>query len=387
MKAKRTYSNGLILDRWGNYVLRYRTGGRGSREVWKKLGPVTYDEAKTQAAILRGKAKARRTTADPMLTFGTLADLYLEERTGRLSTRGLALAEMAIRCHLKPFFGATRVDAMRAADVERYHEARRCFVGKGKKKRLSEKPIAAATFNREWSLLRAILNFGERTERIERNPIRRGAVSLMPTSPRASFFEPKEWKLFIETAAAGSADLAATVPYWRALLLTGRRIGELVSLRWSDVDFERSVARFYQTKTGKPVTLPLGAGLTELLKALSRFRKIEKDAPVFLESGGAPMTIPFVQVSFRRIIRIAKLETAEHGKLTPHSVRHTAATWSRRQGVPLDRIAAVLGHADLRMTMKTYAHIRPEDLSAGLDVLEGIEKGARELNEEKTASQ
>jgi integrase len=63
-----------------------------------------------------------------------------------------------------------------------------------------------------------------------------------------------------------------------------------------------------------------------------------------------------------------------------------AATWARREGVPLDRIAAVLGHADLRMTMQTSAHIRPDDLAAPLDVLAGVERRAREDEASSVAS-
>jgi hypothetical protein len=51
------------------------------------------------------------------------------------------------------------------------------------------------------------------------------------------------------------------------------------------------------------------------------------------------------------------------------------------------RIVAVLGHADLRMTLRTYAHIRPEDLAAPLDVLAGVERRSREGTEEKKAVQ
>lgn len=51
------------------------------------------------------------------------------------------------------------------------------------------------------------------------------------------------------------------------------------------------------------------------------------------------------------------------------------------------RIAAVLGHADLRMTIRTYAHIRADDLAAPLDVLAGVERRSREGTEEKRAAQ
>lgn len=386
MKAKRTYGNGLSLDKWGNYIVRFRVAGRGSPEVRKNLGKITHSDAQTLAAIEKGKVKARRTNADPRLTFGDLADSYLRSEADRLSPKGRAHAESIIRHHLRPFFGERRVDALRAADVEAYRKARRCLIGK-KERRPSERPISPATFNREWSLLRAILNFGERTELIERNPIRRGAVRLLSVTPRSAYFEPDEWKAFLDAAEA-DADLRVTVPFWRALLLTGRRIGELAALCWRDVDFERGAVRFYQTKTARPVTLPLAGELAALLKALSRFRRIEAEASVCLLADGSPMTVPFLQVAFRRILRVAGLKGGGvHGRLTPHSVRHTAATWARREGVPLDRIAAVLGHADLRMTMRTYAHIRADDLAAPLDVLAGVERRAREESEEKKAAQ
>jgi integrase len=361
----------------GEWVLRFRTGGRGTPNVYRNFGAVKAKRAHELASREIVKMQTRRSGADPSLTFEALSEKYVESEGEHLSKRGKALAEMVLRCHLVPFFGEMRVETMRAADVDRYRKQRVCLVGKKKRKR-SERPISSSTFNREWSLLRAVLNFGERTELIERNPIRRGAVRLLPTSPRVAFFEPGEWTAFIAAAEGAPADLAGTVPFWRSLLLTGRRISELVALRWKDVDLDRGAIRFFQEKTKRAVTLPLAGELAEVVRALARFRRIEAEAPVFLDAKGIPLDVKTLQTAFRRIARRAKLTTGEHGKLTPHSIRHTAATWARREGVPLDRIAAVLGHADLRMTMRTYAHIRPEDLSPALDVLAGIEKGARE---------
>ena len=54
-----------------------------------------------------------------------------------------------------------------------------------------------ATVNREWSVMKAVLNFGEAKELIERNPIR-GAVKLLKAdNMRTAFFEPEEWRAFI----------------------------------------------------------------------------------------------------------------------------------------------------------------------------------------------
>jgi integrase len=107
---------------------------------------------------------------------------------------------------------------------------------------------------------------------------------------------------------------------------------------------------------------------------------------LFILADGSPISVPFLQMAFQRIAREAETRDADHCRLKPHSVRHTAATWARMKGAPVDRIAALLGHADLRMTMRISAHIRADDPAGPLDVLAGVEKRAREEAREKKAA-
>lgn len=169
-----------------------------------------------------------------------------------------------------PVFGHMLVDSIKAHRVARWQ-----------RERLSDaKP---ATVNREWSVMKAVLNFGEAKELIERNPIRRGAVKLLRTdNMRTAFFEPEEWRLFVgifddpvlwqqhlarlrgnavprlalagqqtgvgarrpnsHASAAYLERLRATVPIFHALFYTGSRLGEILNLTWGAVDLKRSGA-------------------------------------------------------------------------------------------------------------------------------------------------
>lgn len=361
----------LKRDDWGNWILYFRVGGRGSEEVRRNFGKVAHADAKTLARELETKLKRTPAGAQPFLTFGELAKTYLEERRDRLTPKGYALAEMIVRCHLAPFFGARRVMDLRAADVEAYRAQRRRWAGK-KEKHATEHHVSNGTFNREWSLLRAILGFGERTERIERNPIRRGAVEKLATTPREAFFEPEEWKTFL-AGGAGDVELRAAVPILRAKLLLAARIGEIVDLRWRDVDLERHLVTVRQPKVSKreprPKVLPIVAELEAILRGQVRGFG---EAFVFLKYDGKPWRVADLQTAFARMLRLSALAPA-HGHLTPHSIRHTAATWAARAGFKA-RAGDLLGHTAKGSTA-VYMHTEPADLKPTIRALAKIESG------------
>lgn len=76
------------------------------------------------------------------------------------------------------------------------------------------------------------------------------------------------------------------------------------------------------------------------------------------------------------------------GDWTPHSIRHTAATWARKENVPLDRVAELLGHAGLGLVQR-YAHSSVEDLNPALDAVAemGNRGGERTVYEKVDFSQ
>ncbi|HQQ78864.1 MAG TPA: tyrosine-type recombinase/integrase, partial [Thermoanaerobaculia bacterium] len=188
---------------------------------------------------------------------------------------------------------------------------------------------------------------------------------------------PDEWRAFID-AAEGDETLSAAAPLWRFKLLTASRISEMVGLRWSDISFERRVVAIRQKKTGTVKTLTLTPEMEKILKSV---RPGIGAALVFPSPEGPAWGFFRLRGHFHRTVRLAGLT----GAWTPHSIRHTAATWARKAGTPLDRIAKTLGHAGLNL-VERYAHFSVEDLNPTLDAISAMERrgGERTVNENLT---
>lgn len=344
----------LKRDRSGNVILRFRTGGRGSTLAYHNLGPVTRDEAREREAEIRAEAKRRRGLADPGTTFADLAKTWTELAGPDRAATTNTTYESMLRLHLLPVFGSLRVEGLLPVTIERYRADRLA----------SKKPPAKSTVNLEVRVIRGILNFGEK-KRIVRNPILRDDVEPFKVVPKTTYFQPDEWRAFI-AAADQDEELRAAAPLWRLKLLTASRIGEMVDLRWGAVDFERGLIAIGQKKTSRTKAFTLTPEMRAVLATVPRGIG---DAHVFTDGAGLPWVKKALNARFGRTLRAAGLV----GDWTPHSIRHTAATWARKAGVPLDRVAKMLGHAGLGLVLR-YAHFATEDLDLTLDAVAAMEK-------------
>jgi integrase len=343
----------LKRDRSGNMILRFRTGGRGSKLEYCNLGAITRDEAKTRAGEFQAEAKRRLGLADPGVTFASLAKTWMELLGPTHAANTNTMNELMLRLHLLPILGPIRVEDFLPVTIERYRATRLA----------EEKPPAKSYVNLEVGLIRAILNFGAR-KRIVHNPILRGDVAPLPVEKKTIYFQPHEWRAFI-AAADSDPDLREAAPLWRLKLLTASRISEMIDLRWSAVDFERSSVAIGQKKTGHTKALTLTPEMRAVLAAVPRGIG---EAHVFTYKG-RPWERWTLGDHFQKTVKLAGLV----GPWTPHSLRHTAATWARKAGVPLDRVAKMLGHAGLGLVLP-YAHFAVEDLNPALDAVSAMEK-------------
>jgi integrase len=381
----------------GRYVIRYyEDGTKNSSYKQENLGYVSRDDAVKLYRQRTAHAAARKGRALHALTFETLAASYLETAGRKMAPKSLERATTIITNHLTPVFGSMLVSAVRPFHVERYMNSR------------TDAGANRATVNREWNVLKAILNWGERMELIERNPIRRGSVAGFKVADgKLIYFEPEEWRRFIaafDDPAAWRAHIAGvrrlgpvkdggqgerrygagrspdsdatadylrrlqhTVPVFRALLLTGCRLNEVLGLRWSDVDLKRNVIIVVQQKTRKQKVLPIEGDLRALLQTLPRSVGA---APVFTRPDGRP----FPAIEVQRAFAVARKLSGIRPELTPHSLRHTFASWLAISGQPLRTIQELLGHADIRMTIR-YSHLSPAHLSDAMRTIGSMADG------------
>lgn len=148
-------------------------------------------------------------------------------------------------------------------------------------------------------------------------------------------------------------------------LATGMRRGELMGLRWSDVDFARSqltVARSVVSMSGNPhVSEPktaagkrvitLSTDVVDLLKQ-QRLAQVVGEELVFVSKAGTFLQPVSIKRVFERYAALAKVP-----RIRIHDLRHTSASLLIRNNVPVKVVSDRLGHADSSFTLRTYVHV------------------------------
>jgi len=143
---------------------------------------------------------------------------------------------------------------------------------------------------------------------------------------------------------------------------TGCRRGELFELRWRDVNLAAALltVRSESAKSGKARVVPLNTEIAGVLKEW-RLSDAPADALVFPGVNGAPMVT--IKTAFTQV-----LVTAGISDFRFHDLRHSFASKLVQAGIDLNTVRELLGHADLKMTLR-YAHLAPEHRAAAVAVL------------------
>ena len=144
-------------------------------------------------------------------------------------------------------------------------------------------------------------------------------------------------------------------------LYSGLRIGELIALQWSDIDFEKGILTVSKSchdgKDGliidEPKTaasrrvIPLPKQLLPILKSVKK----KSDSPFVVSSNGKPVLVRSYQRSFELLLK--KLKIPHKGF---HSLRHTFATRALECGMDVKTLSEILGHKNPTVTLNRYAH-------------------------------
>jgi integrase len=214
---------------------------------------------------------------------------------------------------------------------------------------LNNAGLTGSTINRYKSTLSAVLIYFIQHPDFKRagftNPVRKEAVTRFKENPsKDRFLTPEEQEMLL---------LACQESHWDRLYLlvllaltTGARKGELLGLRWSDIDFGGRTAYLGNTKNGKPRQLPL---TNPVLEELLRFRE---NSNFLIFSSTVSRTTPF---DMKRAWNKA-LHESGIGKCRFHDLRHTSASNLARAGRTLFEIGTLLGHSSITITAR-YSHL------------------------------
>ena len=139
---------------------------------------------------------------------------------------------------------------------------------------------------------------------------------------------------------------------------TGLRLGELIGLQWTDVDFVRKVitvhnSETFTTKNKKIRVVPMSEQLWRMLAVC----KETASCAVVFHLNGQQLNGEKVSKAFKAYVRSAKLNDGLHF----HSLRHTFATWLVQDGASIYEVQKLMGHSSLTVT-QIYSHLAASEL-------------------------
>lgn len=311
-----------------NWYLEYSYGGKRIRKLAK--GARTKSEAKAylreiERQIDRGEYVPRKRKE---VLFEVLADYYMKwAKLNKLSWK----RDQIFVNHFIPFFKGMMLRQITPMLIEDY-------------KRKRKEKVSGSTVNKELSCLKHMFNMAIDESIVVENPVK-----------KVRFFRENSQKERILTDTEEEELLRHVNGYLKDIIIialnTGMRRGEILNLKWGNMDLERKFIFVERTKSGKVRNIPMNSLLENTLVGLW-LRKADEEYVFWNTKSGKP--IQDVKKSFKSACREAGIEN-----LRFHDLRHTFATRLVESGVDIVTVAELLGHSSLRMTMR-YSHPSPD---------------------------
>ena len=336
-----------------SYVIQYRNRHNDSRRITiGRHGVIGPENARRKAKKMLADVQDG---ADPATerkddreapTVAELAEKYLREHAApHKKPRTVEEDQRLLRLHVLPALGRKKVAGITRADITGLHHAMR------------DTPGAA---NRTLALLSKMMNLAEKWGlRLDgSNPCRH--VDKYPERKMERFLSGDELGrlgAILSEAERTATELTSVIAAIRLLMFTGARLGEILNLRWDQVDPERTCLRLPESKTGAKV-IHLNAPALEVLNG------IERDGSPWVIAGRDPDK-PLVNLRkpWHRIRAKAGLEGVRL-----HDLRHSFASVGAAGGLSLPMIGALLGHTQAATTQR-YAHLAADPLKQAADMI------------------
>jgi integrase len=357
-----------------------RSGGSLS---WVKVGKNRSD-ARRALAVHEGKAASGLNPLVRSIRFEVWADEWLSSFTGKESTRRGYAVTME---YAKRAFGSKKVRDLREADVRRFLDVVREANAKEATKDTPAEKASEATLARHLRQLGVCLNAAVSADYAAENPVRKLHKTHRPRPQRSSptyFTDDELARLWPELAGVELALCKTAVS-------TGLRFGELVALRWSDVNLltkELRVARAWTEgvgetgpKSGKARVVDLTPGAVAVLEGWYKESNPAGDAYVFdrylgkyrPDFGRIAPGYMLQRVLYPALERAGISRAGEHGRnRTFHSFRHTFARIALENAAPIDWVKRQLGHSSITLTVDTYGEWSREAHKREAERLDGV---------------
>jgi len=325
-----------------SYLIQYRAGGRSRRRSIGQHGALTADQARTEAKILLGEIARGGNPAEDRHkenrapTIRSLCDRFLEDYAAHhckpASQKGY---KSYIGTCIKPRLGSRKIDDLTRADVVTFHHD------------LPDRPYTA---NRAVAIFSKMFNLAEDwgLRREGSNPARR--IRKFREEEKKRYLSDDEQSR-LGQALADALETGAETEYAVAaislLMLTGCRLGEILTLKWDYVTPLH--LELPDSKTGRR-RIPLPREAHQIITSLPRMR----GNPYVILGETAESHLVNLQKPWLRIRAAAGLEDVRM-----HDLRHTYASVAVMSGIDPFLLKEIMGHKNLQTTLR-YSHFADE---------------------------
>lgn len=353
------------------YILELGKDENGKRKQIKKRGFISKDEAKLALAEAE-IAVSKQTYVPPQkVKYAEFLEQWFESKqTANNYKSTLTTYRNYMKNHILPALGNYEVQKLNVMILQKFYN------------NLSVR-LAPASIKKIHIIIHNSLELAVKWNIISQNP-----AKLIET-PKLKRKEMKVWeaheaKHFLEVAKEDRLYIACLLA-----LMAGVRQGELLALRWQDVDFKKK--RIYITQTlshdGKEIVpdAKSDAGIRSVaiskrvVAALKEHKKEQakerlKSDGQWQDHGLVVCTKVGTPKSPRNLLRVwyRLLKKSELPEIRFHDLRHTCATLLLKQGMSPKVVAERLGHADIEILLNTYAHVLPSMQEAAAEMIENV---------------
>ncbi len=325
------YIRKIIL---GTLTIMYADGRRKRESIGpsKELAKKVLQKRKVQIA----ENKYLDVKKNERIPFSEMARLYLEAYS-KPNKRSWSRDELSIK-HLNSFFSNKYLHEIGPLTIEKYKVERK-------------RQVSPSTVNRELACLKHMYVKAIEWGKIDVSPASKVRL-FKEENRRTRYLEEEEIERLYEACSGHLRPILVTA------LNTGMRKGEILNLKWVDVDLRNRVISILNSKNDEKREIPVNE---DLFQALLRVRKNLESSYVFCKEDGVPYRD--VKTGFKAALKRAKISNFRF-----HDLRHTFASRLVMKGVDLKTVQELLGHKDVRMTLR-YSHLSPDHKKAAVEKL------------------
>lgn len=344
---------------------------------YKQKSKLVYGSAEAKAAESRLRLNNSSEETAAKLTVQRLYDEYTESKSHEVRESSLAKTKSILKFNVLPTFSSVNLDKLSIPLLQQW------------KNTIAAQNKKITTKQNVYKEFRAMLNYAVKVGYIASNPLLKignfkDPYSFDKPEEKIKYYTAEQYQSFISGLECKTPADWSYYTFFSLAFYTGMRKGEINALRWCDINgnilsVNRSVTQKLKGK-GEVFTPPKNASSqrklqipNKLIAILDKQKEIQKKNCAkwneeFLVCGGETC-LKDTTISNKNI------ELATKAKLPViriHDFRHTHATLLINEGINIQEIARRLGHSDVNITWKVYAHLYPREEERAVNILEKV---------------